>query len=147
ELGGGRKVCTLMGMPAARGLFHRAIVESGAHPRGVDRELANRFAMRLFEGLDLEVGDVAALQAIPHDDLYTRVVAAIADMDDPELPASRGMLLSPVVDGVHLPAHPFDPASSEGRDVPLIIGSNKDEMAWTLSTAKDAGLLSDDDLV
>ncbi|GMU39858.1 MAG: hypothetical protein AMXMBFR23_07240 [Chloroflexota bacterium] len=147
ESGGGRKVCMLMGMPAARGLFHRAIVESGAHPRGVDRELANRFATRLFEGLGLEVGDVAALQSIPHDELYTRVMAAIAAMDDPGLPASRGMLLSPVVDGHHLPAHPFDPASPEGRDVPLIIGSNKDEMAWTLSTAKDAGTLSEDDLV
>ncbi len=66
ESGGGRKVSMLMGMPSARGLFHRAIIESGAHPRGVPRDLATRFATRLFEGLGLAPGDVAALQAIPH---------------------------------------------------------------------------------
>ncbi len=133
-------------MPAARGLFHRAIMESGAHPRGVPRDLAQRFATRLFEGLGLSPGDVAALQAIPHAELFTRVTAAISAMDDPELPRSRGMLLSPVVDGHFLPAHPFDPASPEGRDVPLIIGTNKDEMAWTLVHAPDAGNLAPGEL-
>ncbi|MCK9495624.1 MAG: carboxylesterase family protein [Dehalococcoidia bacterium] len=147
ESGGGRKVCMLLGMPSARGLFHRAIVESGAHPRGVDRTLATHFATRLFEGLGLRVGDVEALQAIPHDELYTRTMAAIAQMDDPELPASRGMLLSPVVDGHYLPAHPLDPASPEGFDVPLIIGTNKDEMAWTLAGAPNAGTLAEEELV
>lgn len=146
ESGGGRKVSMLMGMPSARGLFHRAIIESGAHPRGVPRDLAIRFTTRLFEGLGLKPGDVQALQAIPHAELFTRVGTAIAAMSDPGLPSSRGMLLSPVVDGHFLPAHPFDPASPGGRDVPLIIGTNKDEMTWTLSHAPDAGTLEPTEL-
>lgn len=147
ESGGGRKVCVLMGMPSARGLFHRAIVESGAHPRCVDRATAGRLATRIFEGLGLRPGDAEALQAIPPGELHSRVMEVIANVDDPELPASRGMLLSPAVDGHHLPAHPFDPASPWGQDIPMIIGTNKDEMAWTLAAATDAGHVSEEALV
>jgi para-nitrobenzyl esterase len=148
--GGGRKVSVLMGMPAARGLFHRAIIESGAHPRAVPRPLASLLARRLFGALGLEAGDVEALQAMPGEELFGRVEHAIGELDDPELPTSdsgRWMTLSPVLNAEHLPAHPFDPASPEGQDVPLIIGTNKDEMALFLAREPGAGHLEEAALV
>jgi para-nitrobenzyl esterase len=150
ESGGGRKVSMLMGMPGARGLFHRGIIESGAHPRAVPRPLASLLARRLFEALGLEVGDVEPLQAIPGEELFARVEQAIGEIDDPDLPASdsgRWMTLSPVLNAEHLPAHPFDPASPEGADVPLIIGTNKDEMSLFLSREPGAGELDEAGLV
>ncbi len=150
ESGGGRKVSVLMGMPAARGLFHRAIIESGAHPRAVPRPLASLLARRLFTALGLEVGDVAALQAIPGEALFARVERAMSELEDPDLPSSasgRWMTLSPVLSADRLPAHPFDPASPVGRDVPLIIGTNKDEMALFHSREPGAGHLGESALV
>ncbi len=88
ESGGGRKVSMLMGMPGATGLFHRAIIESGAHPRAVPRPLATLLARRTFEALGLEVGDIEGLQAIPGEELFARVERAIGTIDDPDLPAS-----------------------------------------------------------
>jgi para-nitrobenzyl esterase len=141
ESGGGRKVCCLMAMPAAKGLFHRAIVQSGAHTRGVPAALATRLAVRLFEHLGLRVGDVEALQRIGDDDLFARSEALFDEIDDPLLPsgAAGRWLFSPVVDGAHLPADPWSPASPLSRDIPLLIGSNKDEAALGLATTKDAG--------
>ena len=146
ESGGGRKVSMLMGMPAATGLFHRAIIESGAHPRAVPRPLASLLARHVFTALDLAVGDIDALQAIPGEELFARVERALAGIDDPDLPAAsagRWMTFSPVLNRTHLPAHPFDPASPEGSDVPLIIGTNKDEMALFHSQLPNAGTLDD----
>jgi para-nitrobenzyl esterase len=141
ESGGGRKVCCLMAMPAANGLFHRAIVQSGAHTRGVPAALATRLATRLFEHLGLRVGDVEALQRIGPDDLFARSEAFFDTIDDPLLPSGTAghWLFSPVVDGQHLPADPWSPASPISRDSPLLIGTNKDEAALTLAQAEDAG--------
>jgi para-nitrobenzyl esterase len=150
ESGGGRKVSMLMGMPGARGLFHRAIIESGAHPRAVPRPLAALLALRTFEALGLQVGDIEGLQAIPGEELFSRVEHAIGSINDPDLPASdagRWMTFSPVLNAEHLPAHPFDPASPEGVDVPLMIGTNKDEMALFFSQEPNAGELNEAGLV
>ncbi len=57
------------------------------------------------------------------------------------------MTFSPVLNSEHLPAHPFDPASPEGVDVPLMIGTNKDEMALFFSREANAGELDEVGLV
>ena len=133
ESGGGRKVSVLMGMPAARDLFHKAIIESGPHPRCIPGKIATRLASRYFEYLGLKVGDVASLQALSVRELYNQFVRFIEKTDDPML--KGGMwLLSPVVDGKYLPANPFSPASAESSHVPLIIGTNKNEAALQLAT-------------
>jgi para-nitrobenzyl esterase len=135
ESGGGRKISVLMGMPAARGLFHRGIIESGPHPRGIRRDVATRMARRFFEWLGLKVGDATSLQALPVDDLFYQFEKFIDQVDDPMFVNGRAgrWLLSPVIDGTFLPADPFCPASPEGRVVPLIIGTNKDEAALFLA--------------
>jgi len=150
ESGGGRKVSMLLGMPSAKGLFHRGIIESGAHPRGVPTKLAHRFAKELFYWLKLTPGDLSAMQQIPAPDLFREMAKYISTVKDPEIPgglAGRWMMLSPVVDGTFLPAHPFDPASPAGQDVPFIIGTNKDEMALFYRNEENAGHLTEEKLI
>ncbi|MBN1380941.1 MAG: carboxylesterase/lipase family protein [Deltaproteobacteria bacterium] len=131
ESGGGRKVSVLMGMPSARGLFHRGIIESGPHPRGILRDVAARLASRFFEYCGLNAGDVQSLRALSADELHGRFEHFIDQVDDPVLVGGQNgrWLLSPVIDGTVIPAHPFSPAAPEGRDVSLMIGTNKDEAA------------------
>jgi para-nitrobenzyl esterase len=150
ESGGGRKVNILLGMPAASGLFHRGIIQSGAHPRGVPIPLASRFTEGLFDWLGLRPGDLAALQDLSAERLFKETARFVFKTKDPSLPlslAGRWMLLSPVLDGTHLPANPFYPASPEGRDVPLMIGSNKDEMAIFYANEKNAGRIDEQELL
>ncbi|MBU4316183.1 MAG: carboxylesterase/lipase family protein [Proteobacteria bacterium] len=149
ESGGGRKVSVLMGMPKAKGLFHRGIVESGPHPRCIPGNVGTRLAERFFEYLGLNVGDVKSLQAISERELFNHFHKFIDVVDDPLLVKGRSgrWLISPIIDGKYLPAHPFSPASPEGRDVPLMIGTNKDEAALFLSYEKDLADLDDAQLI
>ena len=135
ESGGGRKVSVLMGMPAARGLFHHGIIESGPHPRCIPGDVGTRLAIRFFEWFGLKIGDAVSLQSLSPDELYNQFEKFIDTVDDPMFVGGRAgrWLLSPVIDGKYLPAHPFSPASPEGYDVPLIIGTNKDEAALFLA--------------
>src|SRR5258708_36517145 len=65
QSGGGRKVSTLMAMPSAKGLFHRAIVESGASVRGVPRDAANKSTEAFVAKLGLKPNQVDQLQKQP----------------------------------------------------------------------------------
>jgi len=117
QSGGGGKVCTLMGMPAAKGLFHKAIAQSGSNVSGASRQNATRTAQTFLERLNLKAGQIDELQRMPTEQL---------------LGALRGLNFSPVVDGKNLPAGPFDPISSPlSASVPLLCGSAETEVAWT----------------
>ncbi len=86
ESGGGRKISLLTAMPTAQGLFHRAIIQSGAQTRAVPHDVAARVALRFFEYLGLRPGDVDALQAIPAETLFARSEAFFefgSGSDDP----------------------------------------------------------------
>lgn len=87
--GGGRKISVLLGMPEAKGLFHRGIIQSGAHPRGVPRAMANWIAERLFARAGLKPSEAAKLQAMP----VQQVNDLIYGMIDEE--ASRGLGTTP----------------------------------------------------
>jgi len=131
ESGGGRKVSVLMGMPSAEGLFHRAIVQSSPGLRGRDPGDATDLAERLLAHLDVKPGQMDQLQQVPAE----RLVEAVSTVSS-QVPNSGSigitplMLLSPVVDGHYLPAHPFDPeAAPTAVSIPLMIGTNRDESA------------------
>jgi para-nitrobenzyl esterase len=128
ESGGGGKVSTLMGMPGAKGLFHRVIAQSGVALRGTPAEAAATTARSFLGQLGVATGDLDRLQEIPFD----RIVAA--------LEAARPPLgFGPVVDGRVLPRHPFDPdAPVVSADVPLLIGSNLTERTFFPDTPLDA---------
>jgi para-nitrobenzyl esterase len=122
ESGGGQKVSSLLAMPAAKGLFHKAIIQSGAGLRMIEKADATALAERLLSVLGIAPADVHKLQAL---DLSV-IMKAAAEAEKKMEPGKR--TLAPVVDGAALPRHPFDPTAPDvSRDVPIIVGTNKDE--------------------
>jgi para-nitrobenzyl esterase len=130
ESGGGRKVGTLLAMPEAKGLFHRAIIQSGPTWRVVTREDAERAREAIYAELQITPGDVAALRKVPADQLLRAYFAGTRKFAWNH--AVTGF--APVVDGAVLPAHPFDPSASDLMpDVPLIAGTNRTELTLQLA--------------
>jgi para-nitrobenzyl esterase len=114
QSGGGGKVSTLLTMPSARGLFHRAVLQSGSTIRLTAKDVAQRNAEEFLKRLSLTRGDLARLQALP----FAQLMAA-----------QQGG--GPVVDGMIVPRHPFDPdAPSVSANVPLMIGSCLEDAAY-----------------
>ena len=129
QSGGGGKVSALLGMPAAKGLFHRAIVQSGSMLRMRDQQVARRLSAAVIAELGMSSGQIADIHTIPVDKLYAAVRAASARLTASASPGGNATGFAPVVDGVVLPAHPFDPvASSLSASVPMLIGTNENEM-------------------
>ncbi len=134
QSGGGGKVSTLLAMPAARGLFHRAIVMSGSAIRLTDRDRAAKLAEAVMSELGLARTQLAELQMLP----FKRVIAAIGPAVKKVGPSPSPLFdrynFGPVVDGTLLPGHPFDPAATAvSADVPILVGGVKDEMAIYLA--------------
>ena len=141
QSGGGRKVETLLAMPSAKGLFHRAIIESGAAVKVVDRQVAARNAEQLLAKLGIEKSNVRAVQKLPVEKIMSAYFAVVKD--NPDVDPSLGGF-SPAVDGKILPQHPFFPkASPISADVPVMIGNTRTEM--TLFSLNDASAFSLDE--
>jgi para-nitrobenzyl esterase len=135
ESGGGRKVGTLLAMPEAKGLFTRAIIQSGPSYRAVTREHADQVRATIFEALKLEPGDIAGLRRLPAADVLRAYFAGTRKHAWNHVVTG----LAPVVDGDVLPTHPFDPqAASVMPDVPVIVGTNRTEMTLFLAGDKAA---------
>ena len=138
QSGGGRKVETLLAMPSAKGLFHRAIIESGAAIKVVDRDAAVRNSGLLLAKLGIEKSNVRELQQLPVEKIMAAHFAVMK-----EHPGIDQMTAgySPTVDGAFLPQHPFYPkASPVSADVPVMIGCTRTEM--TLFSLNDASAFS-----
>lgn len=120
QSGGGGKIGALMAMPAARGLFHKAIIQSGSVLRMMEPEDSARLSAAYLEVLGLTPATVDQLHTLPIERLVAAAPAALAK-------APRGAW-GPTVDGKHLPAHPYDPVAPRiARDVPLLVGTNLNE--------------------
>jgi len=135
ESGGGRKVSVMMAMPSAKGLFHRAIVQSSPGLRGKEPRDATELAERLLAKLDIKADQIEKLQELPAQQLLDAVrTLSSQQLGIGMMGTGAVMLLSPVVDGHYLPAHPFDPvAAPTAANVPLVIGTNRDESALFLA--------------
>ena len=120
QSGGGRKVAALMAMPGAKGLFHRAIIESGAVLRLTTREDAVKYTDLLLKELGLKEGQIRELQAVP----MARLLSANAAVQMKITLHEPGMTAnSPMVDGKAIPAHPWDPKGPAlSANIPLLIG-------------------------
>jgi para-nitrobenzyl esterase len=131
QSGGGGKVVILMAMPAAKGLFHRVIIQSGPFLKALSPDYSQRVAELLMDELGLSRWQVKELQKIPADRLSGAAAEAMRKMPKP--PTSRVPTFGesgwgPTVDGRTLPQHPFDPgAPAISADVPLITGTNLNE--------------------
>lgn len=124
QSGGGAKVSALLGTAPAKGLFHKAIAQSGAAPRLVDKADGAAIAEQTLRTLGVARADVHKLQTMD----MRKVIAAASAAKLPGGPGLSSRTLAPLVDGRSVPAHPFDPvATNISRDVPLMIGTTKDE--------------------
>ena len=136
ESGGGQKVATLLAMPAAKGLFHRAVIESGPGVYMGEAKVATQAATALLAQLGLKPGQVRDLQKVPQAQLLAAYFAV-----NPKFPVpAPGFVaaFAPVVDGKVLPHHPFSPKAPDiSAGVPLLIGYNHTEATFfSLGKAK-----------
>jgi len=123
QSGGGSKVTTLMAMPSAKGLFHRAIAMSGAQVRGAARENATRATEQYLAKVGLTSTPLDRLQQMPWRQLQEAFFAE---------PRIQGLAGGPVIDGTSLPRDPWSPdAPAVSADVPLMMGSVETEDAWS----------------
>ena len=125
QSGGGRKVSTLLTMPAAKGLFHRAVIESGATLQLVEPEAGARAARELLSTLGIAPGQARGLQAVPLDTLMSAYFTVVRKMNVDQM--TQGF--SPAMDGKIVPQHPFHPvASAVSAGVPVMLGSTRTEL-------------------
>ena len=121
QSGGGAKTSTLLAMPAAKGLFHRAGVQSGSSLRLATEEASAKSAAKFLEVLGLQKERIGDIQKLP----FTQLLAA---------QATAAASFSPVVGSDALPHHPFDPvAPPESAEIPVIIGTTLDDAALALT--------------
>jgi len=123
QSGGGAKIATLMAMPAARGLFHRAWTMSGQQVTAAGPRAADARARILLDALDIAHGDARSLTTVPVEALLQAQATR-----DPSRVEDTALYLGPVMDGTVLPRHPFWPdAPAQSASIPMVIGNTRDE--------------------
>lgn len=141
ESGGGFKTTTLTAMPGAHGLFQKASVESGSALDLTPKDRATETARNALQRFGLTDKNARDIVNMP--------VANVLDVISVAPPGANGappraLSFSPIVDGHYIPANPYDPvAPSFSKDVPMIVGTNKDEALLFLRGNKAAFTLDD----
>jgi para-nitrobenzyl esterase len=126
QSGGGAKTSAMLATPAARGLFHRAAVQSGSLLKFVPRDRATQSAEALLKQLGIPKSRIADLQKVSWQQLLEAQVAVIA--------AAPGLGGGPVLDGKYLTHDPFDPAAPpESAQIPLIVSTTLEDAALSLT--------------
>src|SRR5271166_2036281 len=134
ESGGGGKVSVLLAMRAARGLFHRAIIQSGAAIRVSTRARANALAEAVLKEVGVGPNECERLQTLPAERLLAAIAPASRAVGRSRWPLLDRYDFGPVVDGSDLPQHPAEPgAPPTAADIPLLIGGTREESAFFLA--------------
>ena len=129
QSGGGGKVTTLMAMPAAKGLFHKAVAMSGSFIATSTRDSARELATLVMKELGLGPSQTAKLHTISTDALLNAGMAAQQKQSPfrfppPGVPPVLSLGWQPVVDGSVLPENPFEPAAPAlSKDIPFLVGN------------------------
>jgi para-nitrobenzyl esterase len=133
ESGGGAKVSVLMALPAAKGLFHRAVIQSGPAIQMATREDGTKTALQVLAELGLGNKEVAKLRSMPAEKILAAQGVVQARAANGPMAERRRRGFNPVIDGSYFPGGPFNPdAPAVSAHVPLMIGSNKDEQSLFL---------------
>lgn len=130
QSGGGAKVTTLTAMPSAKGLFHKAVVLSGAGVKSGEKEYSEKLGAYVLKEAGLTIKDIDKLQSIPWLEYIGIANRAAAKLAQDSGPATGGMRrgFNPVVDGIVLPQHPYFPEPTpEAANVPMLICSTMNE--------------------
>lgn len=141
QSGGGSKVTTLMGMPSAVGLLHRASVQSGGGGNIPTKEQQREVARQVMKDLGLQSNDIASLQKMEWAHLAAAGNAAVAKINPPMrggagpfAPGPPRVGWSPCVDGKNINVRSFfDVAPETSKNVPMLIGSVSEEGNHMLS--------------
>ncbi len=141
QSGGGGKVCTLMQMPAAKGLFHKGISQSNGTMAYNDTTVTRLVGLNVLEELGLSKDQVDQLQTIPYEELYRAGSVAMNKTSQylrEQGIASQRPEWAPSIDGEVIP---YQLGSLEGlaisKDLPLMIGTTKNEVSGMMSASVD----------
>lgn len=139
ESGGGGKVGTLLSMPAAKGLFHKAIIQSGTIINVMDKEKSVAVGKALVNELGLGKGNLKQLHSMPYKELVEAGNKALEKTVGLRKPGTTTMFgFGPVPDGVNLLQQPFTPGFAEiSNDIPLLIGTTFNELVKTAYDEKN----------
>jgi len=146
QSGGGAKVISLMAMPSAKGLFHKAAVQSGPYLRALEPSYSVQVATETMRQLGLSKARVDELQKVPIDRLAGAGAEAMKALgrqkaNSPFRWHFEGLGWGPTVDGNILPRHPFDPdAPAISGDVPLLTGTILNELVSGLDNRDSVGM-------
>lgn len=137
QSGGGSKVITLMAMPSAKGLFHKAISQSNSIVQMSTHEYATQITAHVLADLSITKESIGEI----HKTTVPRLIEAIAVAErkmGSAVPANVGRAgLQPVVDGHILPVHPFDPvAPAISANVPFMVGTTRNEASASIDNAE-----------
>jgi para-nitrobenzyl esterase len=125
QASGATCVGALLAVPAAKGLFHRAVMQSGAADKVQSRWRSRAVVVRMLNGLGVDYRDVGQLQDIPVAAIRAAAGRLMRDADDAEL---EGEPFLPVVDGTVLPGHPLAGLmAGASAQVPLLISTCQQE--------------------
>jgi para-nitrobenzyl esterase len=139
ESGGGFKTSVLLAMPEAEGLFHKAIIQSGARLRVQDRDGATALARETLMALGLSAGDPLKLRDVPAqallqaaDTAYRKIAAAEGKPASFYHPPRSWWM--PVAETPALPAQPWDPdAPALSAHIPLLVGTTLHEASPSMN--------------
>ena len=135
QSGGGGKVSTLLATPAAKGKFHKAIVQSGAMLRTMDSRWSRRIGAAVVEELGITPCRIDEISKVPFEDLLAageKVIARLKPEAEKQGFASFIFGWAPTVDGSVLPRQPFDPqAPEQSTDIPMLIGTTIHEFSMS----------------
>jgi para-nitrobenzyl esterase len=139
QSGGGAKVNTMMAMPKAKGLFHKAINQSGA-VRGniLEKDVTQAIAAEVLKNLNISTSEVDNIQKVPYEQLAdagNKALKTIADQLKAQGKSVGGFGLGwgPSRDGNLLPYQLASPEALElSKNIPLMIGTVKNEFMPSL---------------
>jgi len=142
ESGGGGKVGTLMCMPSAKGLFHKAIIQSGTLLNTMTKAKSQALGLAVLENLGLTPNDADKLDTVSYMRLVKAGNDATLKISGPRKAGSPTMFgFAPSADGVVLLQQPFSPGfAGISKDIPLMIGSTLNELMRTYYGEKEMTL-------
>jgi para-nitrobenzyl esterase len=136
QSGGGGKVSTLMATPSAKGLFKKAIVQSGSLLNTMESNYSRKIGYRIMEELNLKSSQVDKLSSLPYEQLLAAGNKAVAKVKEEARKDGFSAFIfgwAPTVDGNILPYQPNDiKGIKQSKDIPVIIGTTLHE--FTSST-------------
>lgn len=134
QSGGGYKVRALMGTPAAKGLFHKAIVMSGSRLASVTDQASSRKVAELtLANLGLKGDQVDQLAKV---DYYTLLAAAEKALRDAPAQGAKDARWAPVLDGQYVPENPVGERwTALARDIPMLIGNTLNEFETVINNS------------